>query len=294
MDYSGQYNIQYNMRPPPPPPNVPPPPNMPPPPSRQQNYDPYNAFEIPTPRQPPPPPSTPFDPYNPFEDENDESNTVIPPPPSDIPPPPSDIPPPPPVSDDSRDSRIPNSSSSSIENSQLQIDSEKAKILKIEQEKLEHDRLIMAENSKRNKLVKPVTSFIKPKKIKGFDIEDDDDGIVESKVNTTDKNDSLTKSENKSSTSVSDSSANSNNELSSELTILVKKTAAWVVDNPEKAQILLEKSRGNEQMVFLYDRHTPAGALYIQELSRYKAEKDVHDIFHGTATTISQSNGKAD
>ena len=207
--------------------------------------------------------------------------TIPPPPP--CPPPPDIISPPPP-------SGHSNNVVDYVTEPELTAENEQAKYLRILKEKEEHDRLIVAENAKR-KLIKPATSFVKSKKIKGFEVdaENEEDGSRDIPIENS--NDSLISASAVSfNRSSSTNSSTAQSDLSPELVSLIKKTAAWIVDNPDKAQLLIEKSRNTDKLFFIFDRHCPAGTMYIQELSRYKAEKEVHDIFHGSVSTTVRSS----
>lgn len=59
---------------------------------------------------------------------------------------------------------------------------------------------------------------------------------------------------------------------------LVAKTAAWACNNPQKFEILLQNSRNNENLFFLYDKESPAGIKFIEELSRLRACLEVQKV----------------
>jgi hypothetical protein len=58
---------------------------------------------------------------------------------------------------------------------------------------------------------------------------------------------------------------------------VISKTAAWVMNNPDKSSVLFEKSRENPSLAFLQDTRgeSAAGRFYLSEVQRLKAERDV-------------------
>jgi hypothetical protein len=58
---------------------------------------------------------------------------------------------------------------------------------------------------------------------------------------------------------------------------VISKTAAWVMNNPDKSSVLHEKSRENPSLAFLQDirGESAAGRFYLSEVQRLKAERDV-------------------
>lgn len=123
------------------------------------------------------------------------------------------------------------------------------------------ERNIAIENLKR-KASSKTSNSMKTKKLKGFELDDDDDG--DDNPPQARKTNNQAKCNNVSSTSsnVTESTVEQSNEISHETLILITKTATWISDNPDKAAMLLEKSRGSEKMSFLFDRHSPAGIKY--------------------------------
>lgn len=151
----------------------------------------------------------------------------------------------------------------------------------------EHAKRMEIENKKRKQMAnRGAPSTLKLKKVSGlkvFDTVDDSQGnratetVEEVKVETVSKSKKETKSSNK-----------EESVLPPDTLAMITKTAAWVVENPDKLQLLLEKSKDNETMFFLFDRFSPAGKKYLDEVQRHKAEREVKDVFYGT-TPISTS-----
>lgn len=148
-----------------------------------------------------------------------------------------------------------------------------------------------SENKKRKLLANKTSSLggFKLRKVTGLkafdENNDDNDPLIEDvKVDiNVDKKSALVAN-----TSIRTSNATTVkdqvDEISTELSVMITKTAVWMVDNPDKASLLLEKSRENKGMSFLFDRHSPGGMKYQEEYSRCKAEKEVRDVFHGSDT----------
>ena len=64
---------------------------------------------------------------------------------------------------------------------------------------------------------------------------------------------------------------------------VISKTALWIFSNPDKASVLLEKSKSNPTLAFLSDvkGETAAGRLYMKELERCRTEREVQAICSG-------------
>jgi hypothetical protein len=59
---------------------------------------------------------------------------------------------------------------------------------------------------------------------------------------------------------------------------LVLKTAAWACSNPQKFDVLVQNSRANENLFFLYDKQSAAGKKFIEELARLRACLEVQNV----------------
>lgn len=60
---------------------------------------------------------------------------------------------------------------------------------------------------------------------------------------------------------------------------VITKTALWVVSNPDKVSILLENSKNNEKMKFLFEKESISGRFYHKELLRLQAQREVQSIW---------------
>ena len=254
------------------------------------DYDPLDAYETnaapkktsssahaPLPPAPPPPP-----PPNP---PAPDSFIPLPPP---IPPLPQIPIPPPPKQDyplDGIDRTIADTDLSIRQHPAKKFDPAE-EIRKSQLEREEHARRMEAENKKRKLLATKTASLgsLKLKKVAGFAAFEDDDTVPEStksesapKKSTQPANSGSQNSKQfvaatstsvqtsmgiKSQTSTSAAAIEDDGELSVEQTVIIKKTAAFMVDNPDKSQLFLEKCRDDKKMTFLFERHSVAGAFY--------------------------------
>lgn len=270
-------------------------------------YDPEDAFDDtitattispPQLNKPPPPPLPKLPSYLPHQ----------PPPPAAylIPLPPSNdhLPPPPPPPSESVSTSNANNANllSQSTSSALERESQKTQQM-LKETETERLKSIAYENLKSktsHKLSNVTSNIVKLKRpIRGFDTDEGNDeegerdevrgegsALDTNKIKSTRKE---TQSTTPNITTNTNNTNNSNTDISSEVLLAIEKTINFILDNPDKAQILYDKSKSNPQMFFLFDRHCPAGALYHRELASRRAEREVRDIFHGNNSMISNS-----
>jgi hypothetical protein len=175
---------------------------------------------------------------------------------------------------------------------QLEVERERAENARVQQvlqEQAEHERRIEAENKKR-KLVaaRPLSSGSKRNKLSNFfDTGDDEKDSCEQLASKDDGARQVTQLAKAPATTVS--AVTEGDAVSKEQATIIRKTAQWVCDNPDKTAALLERSRGNDMMSFLYAPLSAAGKMYTQEKSRIAAERDVQSVFYGSGS--GNSNG---
>jgi hypothetical protein len=150
----------------------------------------------------------------------------------------------------------------------------------------EHARIISQENKKRKQ---PAQAFgvNKAVKIKAFCDDDDEDEIPTKTTTTHGANISISNSSsNRSSSSINSSQHDIHPEISEDKLRMIKKTASWALENPDKLSLLVERSKSEKELSFLSERHTPAGRAYLDEVNRLKAEREVNDVFHGSSFSM--------
>jgi hypothetical protein len=108
------------------------------------------------------------------------------------------------------------------------------------------------------------------------------DGVVNvsSSSSTTTTSISLSSS---SASALLSSSSSSESQLKQEQRDIITKTATWVINNnKDNITILLERSKDNPVLSFLFDgNNTIAGKYYIKELNRLQVEKHVQSVCSG-------------
>jgi len=94
-----------------------------------------------------------------------------------------------------------------------------------------------------------------------------------------------------SSTSAFLSSSSSESQLKQEQRDIITKTATWVINNnKDNISILLERSKDNPVLSFLFDgNNTIAGKYYMKELNRLQVEKHVQSVCSGLPVPVINS-----
>jgi hypothetical protein len=62
---------------------------------------------------------------------------------------------------------------------------------------------------------------------------------------------------------------------------LITKTALWITRNQEKYQSLIENSRDNERLRFLYEPASVSGRFFLKQLEKFQIERTVHEVCAG-------------
>ena len=156
-------------------------------------------------------------------------------------------------------------------------------------EREEHDRLVEAENRKKRKLANRFgTSLSKLKRVelKAFG-GDDDDEIDNKNSNEEESNDHSSNNNIKQSTS---SNMNVESKISDEILQVILKTATWAANNPDKITVLLENSKNNPKLKFLFDRESPAGIRYLEELQRIRTQLEVQQVCSAVDSDLSNDH----
>eukprot|EP01041_Mallomonas_annulata_P009651 gene9651-20065_t len=154
-----------------------------------------------------------------------------------------------------------------------QIEWEEKERIREENDREEHARRVEAENRKKRKAGGKSAQFsskLKRVELKAFGNEDNDE----------DTKDQLTII-NKVQTENSNNSASISEKLSDEMIQSILKTATWVSANEDKITVLLENSKNNPKFKFLFEKESPAGLKYLEELQKLRTQKKVQQVLSG-------------
>eukprot|EP01042_Synura_sphagnicola_P002337 gene2337-2798_t len=163
-----------------------------------------------------------------------------------------------------------------------QIELEELERKREQQLREEHNRRIEAENRKKRKIANRMTGSSSKLKKMALNVfgDDDDEESKSSKLPPINPGDHDVEGYNYTQ-EVSNENIKTTNTLSEETIQVILKTASWVSSNPDKLDVLLENSKNNPKLQFLFEKESMAHYRYLEELKKLQTQKNVKEICSG-------------